>query len=214
MHKLAEPSFVSPKGVGDRDPQPVCHGRYAFLTLFSDPCCRAIQILFRKMMAMSENVHYDASVDLDTLAPTAAGLSSHFQVNWGRILDSQRGSVYMRPLFTLIPGGDAHFNCVIALKGEIILLDTWGKDPNISPHTALSMAFHTVKDGFGSTLQGVRVQLHDQKKSKQCWSLLFLYMARLARHLEKESNAQDVLNILSTTKAPKSITSRSLQFFL
>ena len=87
--------------------------------------------------------------DLDTLAPTCEGLSNYYQVNWTHILSAQRRGIYMRPLFTLTPEGDPHFNCVIVVQGQIMLLDTWD-DEQISTHTAISLAFHTVEDGFNS----------------------------------------------------------------
>ena len=80
-----------------------------------------------------------------------------------------------------------------------MLLDTWD-DEQISTHTAISLAFHTVDDGFGSTLRGIRVQLRKQGKTKQCFSILFFYMARLACYLRANSGPDDVLDILSETK--------------
>ncbi len=155
--------------------------------------------MFLKLMANSKCIRHEYDLDLDSLAPTCAGLSNYWQVDWNRSLHVQRHGIYMRPLFTLTPGGSAHFNCVIVLQGDIILLDTW-HEPEISTHTALALAFHTVRDGFHSTLRGIRVQLHRQGRTKRCWSILFLYMARLVRFLRADSNTQDVLDILSSTK--------------
>lgn len=151
------------------------------------------------MMLNSKAINCEERLDLDTLAPTCAGLSNYYQVNWTHILSAQRRGIYMRPLFTLTPEGDPHFNCVIVVQGQIMLLDTWDND-QISTHTAISLAFHTVEDGFDSTLRGIRVQLRKQGKTKQCFSILFFYMARLACYLRANSGPDDVLDILSETK--------------
>ena len=63
---------------------------------------------------------------------------------------------------------------ILVLNGQLILIDTW-HDDEISLHTQLSMAFHTLDDGYNSQLTGVRVQLAKQGKNKTCWSRLFVY---------------------------------------
>lgn len=150
-------------------------------------------------MSNSRVVCHEKDIDLDFLGPTCSGLSNYWQVQWSTISKIQRTGIYMRPLFTLTPEGSAHFNCVLVVQGEIVLLDTWDS-PEISRHTAISTAFHTVRDGFNETLQGIRVQLASQGKTNQCWSRLFIYMARLVRYLRVESTVEDVFDILADTQ--------------
>ena len=105
----------------------------------------------------------------------------------------------MRPLMTLTPAGDTHWVAIVIMRGLLILLDTWD-DPDISLHTFVSMAMHTMKDGHPEKLEGVRIQLHSQEKSHQCWSRLFVYMGRLASGLTAQSDFGHLLQILSDTK--------------
>ena len=105
----------------------------------------------------------------------------------------------MRPLFTLTPGGSPHFNGIIVLHGQLVLFDTW-YDDEISLHTQLSLAFHTLEDGYKSQLTGVRVQLPNQGMNKTCWSRLFVYMAALARDLMIDSDYEHALHILGRTQ--------------
>ena len=88
---------------------------------------------------------------------------------------------------------------IIVFRGQLILLDTW-ESSEISLHTLISMALHTKKDSYDATLEGVRIQLHSQGSSRQCWSRLFVYMGKLASGIKAHSEFNDLLNILSETK--------------
>lgn len=150
-------------------------------------------------MSKSAMVKHEDNVDLGTLTPDPGGMADHWKVDWARIRAAQVGGIYMRPLFTLTPGGSPHFNGIIVLHGQLVLFDTW-YDDEISLHTQLSLAFHTLEDGYKSKLTGVRVQLPNQGKNKTCWSRLFVYMAALARDLMIDSDYEHALHILGRTQ--------------
>ena len=149
-------------------------------------------------MSKSRIVRHEANIDLSSLAPDA--MATGWRVPWGSIMAAQ-GGIYMRPLMTLTPSGDPHWVAIVILRGHLILLDTWALDrSNISLHTLVSMAMHTVKDGYHASIEGVRIQLPSQGSTHQCWSRLFVYMARLAALLTAQSNIDNLLSILSDTQ--------------
>ena len=119
-------------------------------------------------------MHHEKNIDLGSLAPD--NMSAEWRVQWDTIMAAQHG-LYMRPLMTLTPSGDPHWVAIVILHGHLILMDTWARDQSkCSLHTLVSMAMHTMKDGYRGTLKGVRIQLESQQKTHQCWSRLFVSM--------------------------------------
>ena len=146
-------------------------------------------------MSQSKVIRNENNIHLGTLAPDDMAA----QVSWESIMNAQEGNIYMRPLLTLTFHGNLHWVGIVVLRGQLILLETF-KDSGISLHTLISMAMHTVGDGMAKTMKGVRIQLHSQGQTCQCWSRLFVYMGALACHIKADSEFEHVLQILSVTQ--------------
>jgi hypothetical protein len=152
------------------------------------------------MMSLSKVIKHENGIDLCSLAPDA--IQHHWKIDWGAIMAAQVGGIYMRPIMTLTPNVDPHWVCIFVLRGRLLLLDTWD-DPNISWHTRVSMAMHTVPDGHKQVLECDRIQLPSQRKTRQCWSRLFVHMARLASKVTHQTDFDEVLDIIGETTVIK-----------
>ena len=165
-------------------------------------------------MSLSKVIKHENGIDLGSLAPDTEGMQHHWKIDWGAIMAAQVGGIYMRPLMTLTPQLDPHWVGILVLRGRLLLLDTWD-DPSISQHTQVSMAFHTVPDGCKKQMLDCdRIQLPSQNQTRQCWSRLFLHMARLASKVTHQSEFDDVLDIVGETTVIKSSDFDSIRLFI